>query len=79
MSVSREHHRRRKIRQAEFAYVQNGEVGIFFGIRAEIPGFDLVFPNLKTVQILDTSDFGYGLGHGPGRTKLLDLLVFTER
>ena len=63
-SVSREHELRAEIRQAELADVENGQIGVFAGVWAEVPRVDFVLADLQAVEILHASDFGDALRHG---------------
>lgn len=78
-SMARNHHWGSKVRQTEFANVEEWKMGVLLRVWTEVPRLDFVLANLETVKVLDASDFGYGLCHRARRTKLLYLLLFAER
>ena len=62
-------------KEAGLAEVKDWKMGVLYGIRGKVPRFDFVSADLELVEILHTRYFGVRLGHGPGRSQFLDLLL----
>ena len=63
-SMSLKHDRSGEKREAELAYVEDGEVREFDWVRGEVPRLDEVFANLQFVKVLHPRDFVDVLRHG---------------
>ena len=62
-TMAAEHELGTEVRETEFADVQDREMGIFLGVRAEVPRLNLMLAHLDPVQILDPGYLGYRLCH----------------